>query len=350
MMGIRRLLLSLGLVIFTAAFIGVVSASGPVATTGDAGRTVTVTDDFGEAVTIRGIPQRIVSLAPSDTEILYALGLEDRIVGVTDYCDYPAAVADKPKVGGYSSISIEKVLAADPDLIFAAPGNTEDVVNHLRSLGMTVVSLNPETIDDVLQDIELAGRATGQEEQAAACVEKLQERISAVTGKTDALAEKPSVVHVIWYDPIWISGSGTFQDEVITMAGGTNAFGSVEGWSIISLEEFITADPDYILVSSGTGMTEEGHDVIQDYFMNEPRMQGLKAVRGGHVYVVDADIISRGSPRIVDALEEVAATLHPDLFGAATPKVTPVAKSPGFGAIPLTCALLAVFLLGLRRQ
>lgn len=346
-MGIRRLLLSLGLVIFAAAFIGVVSASGPV-TTGDAGRTVTVTDDFGESVTIRGVPQRIVSLAPSNTEILYAIGLENRIVGVTDYCDYPAA-ADKPKVGGYSSISIEKVLAADPDLVFAAPGNTEDVINRLRTLGLTVVSLNPETIDDVLKDIELVGRATGQEQQAAACVEELQERISAVTEKTEGPAEKPSVAHIVWYDPIWVSGSGTFQDEVIRMAGGVNAFGSVEGWSIVSLEEFITADPEYIIVNSGTGMTEGENDAIYDYFMTEPRMQGLDAVRNGHVSVIDASIIDRGSPRIVGALEEVAGNLHPDPFETETPKTTPAAQSPGFGTISLISALLLVYIFRVKR-
>jgi len=313
------------------------------------GRSVTVTDDFGETVTIRGIPQRIVSLAPSNTEILYALGLEDRIVGVTDYCNYPPEAAGKPKVGGFSTISIERVLAAEPDLVFAALGNTEDVVNRLRSLGMTVVSLNPGTIDDVLQDIELVGAATGQEEQAAACVKVLRARILAVTGKTEGLTEKPSVAHVIWYDPIWVSGRGTFQDEVIGMAGGTNAFGSVEEWSIIGLEEFLTSDPEYIFVSSGTGMGEGGYDIIYNYFMNEPRMQRLKAVRDGHVYVVDADIISRGGPRIVDALEEVAATLHPDLFGTSAQKTTPAARSPGFGVIPLACALLAVFLLRVKR-
>ena len=319
------------------------------ATTDVAGRTVTVTDDFGETVTIRGLPQRIVSLAPSNTEILYALGLEDRIVGVTDYCNYPPETADKPKVGGYSTINIEKVLAADPDLVFAALGNTEDVVNRLRSLGMTVVSLNPETINDVLHDIELVGAATGQEEQAAACVKELRARIQAVTEKTEGLTEKPSVAHVIWYDPIWVSGKGTFQDEVITMTGGVNAFGSVEGWSIIGLEEFITTNPEYIFVSSGTGMSNGGYDIVYDYFMNEPRMQQLDAVRNGHVYVVDADIISRGSPRIVDALEEVAATLHPDLFDAGAPQQTPVAQSPGFGVIPLAFAFLAVLLIRVKR-
>lgn len=320
----------------------------PVATDA-AGRTVTVTDDYGEVVTIRGIPQRIVSLAPSNTEILYALGLEDRIVGVTDYCNYPPETSGRPKVGGYSTVNIEKVLAADPDLIFAATGNTEDVVNRLRTLGMTVVTLNPQMVDDVLHDIELVGAATGQEEQAAACVRELQARIREVTDETKAPAETMSVAHVVWYDPIWVSGNGTFQNEVITMAGGTNAFGSVEGWGIVGLEEFITTNPEYIFVSSGTGMADEGHDIVYDYFMNEPRMQRLDAVRHGHVYVIDADTVSRGSPRIVDALEEVAATLHPDLFEAGVPAATPAVRSPGFCMIPPAFALLTVLLSRAKR-
>ena len=217
----------------------------------DSGRVVTITDDFGETVTIRGTPTRIVSLAPSNTEILFALGLGDRVIGVTDYCNYPPEALDKPKVGGYSTINMEKVIAAKPDLVLASFGNTEDVVTHLCSLGMTGVSLNPLTVNDVLHDIELVGEVTGQTAQAAALVDGLNTRIHAITEKTEDLPEKPTVAHIVWYNPLWVSGNGTFQDEVISMAGGTNAFASVEGWSIVSLEEFITTDPDYIFVSLG---------------------------------------------------------------------------------------------------
>ncbi|KUL02234.1 MAG: Prenyltransferase/squalene oxidase [Methanoculleus marisnigri] len=313
------------------------------------GRTMTVTDDSGETVTIRGIPQRIISLAPSNTEILYALDLGNQIAGVADNSNYPPEATDKPKIGGYSSISIEKVIAAEPDLIVAASGNTDEVIDHLRSLGMTVILLDPQTIDDVLREIELLGAITGQEEQAATCVRELQDRIRAVTDTTEALAERPSVAHVVWHDPIWVSGRGRFPDEVITLAGGTNAFGSVDEWSIVGFEEFVAADPEYIFVSSGTGMTEGGCDIIYDYFMNEPRMQRLEAVRNGHVYVVDADIISRGSPRIVDALEEVAGDLHPDLFGTDAPIATPAVQSPGSGGMALTGALFIDFLLRTKR-
>ncbi|WOX55299.1 cobalamin-binding protein [Methanoculleus palmolei] len=319
------------------------------AATETAGRVVTVTDDSGETVVIRGIPQRIVSLAPSNTEILYALGLGDRIVGVADYSNYPPEASDKPTVGGYSSVNLERVVAAEPDLVVAALGNTEEVIDRLRGLGMTVLYLDPQTIDDVLKDIELVGAATGQEEQASALALDLQNRTRAVTDKTGDLAEKPSVAHVVWHDPIWVSGRGTFQDEVITMAGGTNAFGSVDEWSIVGLEEFIATDPEYIIVSSGTGMTEEEQNVIYNYFINESRMQNLEAVRNNHVYVIDADIISRGGPRIVDALEEVAGDIHPDLFEAPARTTTPAARAPGFGAVPLVCALCIVALFGTKR-
>ncbi|MDD4252860.1 MAG: cobalamin-binding protein [Methanoculleus horonobensis] len=313
-------------------------------------RSVTVTDDSKKTVLIRGEPQRIVSLAPSNTEILYALGLDDRIVAVTERCDYPPATADKPKVGGFSTVNIEKVIAMEPDLIFAAPANTDEVIDRLRSLGMTVVILDPQTIDGVLHDIELTGRATGQEEQASTLIEELRTRIGTVAETAaGSPADRPSVAHIIWHDPLWVCGQGTFQNEVITIAGGTNAFGPVDGWSIVSLEEFITTNPDYILVSSGSGMDRDGYDAIYNYIITEPRLQRLDAVRNDRVYVIDADIVSRGSPRIVDALEEVAGYLHPGTSGTVTPEAAGTVQSPGFGAITLIFALSAAVLLLQKR-
>jgi iron complex transport system substrate-binding protein len=314
------------------------SPTTPSGTVSGTEGTITVTDDFGETVTIQEPPERIVSLAPANTEILFALGLGDRVVGVTDYCNYPPAALDKPKVGGYSTVNIEKVIAAEPDLVVASFGNTEDVIDHLRALGLPVIALNPLTIDDVLHDITLVGEATGQEEEAAALVRNLTTRIETVTDKTEGLTERPTVAQVVWYDPIWVSGNNTFQNEVIEMAGGVNAFGSVEGWEIVSFEEFVTTDPDYIIVNSGTGMGESNADVIYEYFMTEPRMQELSAVRENRIYIVDADVISRGGPRIVDALEETAQILHPDLFGATGTTPTPTQQSPGAGIAVLLLA------------
>ncbi|NLA99841.1 MAG: ABC transporter substrate-binding protein [Methanomicrobiales archaeon] len=343
MMWNRLLSLALAVFIVSIIVVGTVSASH---LDSDDKMTVTVIDDARKTIVVRGEPQRIVSLAPSNTEILYALGLEERIAAVTERCDYPLAAADKPKIGGFSTVSIERVIAIEPDLIFAAPANSEEVINRLRTLGMTVVILDPQTIDDVLHDIELVGRATGQEEEASTLIEGLQARVETVAGTTTENHDgRPSVAHVIWHDPLWICGSGTFQNEVITMAGGTNAFGSVNGWSIVSQEEFITANPDYILVSSGSGMDRDEYDAIYNYIIHEPRLQRLDAVRDGRIYVIDADVVSRGSPRIVDALEEVAGYLNPGTTRAGAPEEGGAARSPGFGAIVLISALFIVFLI-----
>ncbi|WP_083523312.1 helical backbone metal receptor [Methanofollis ethanolicus] len=319
------------------------------APTSSAWQPVTVTDDFGVSVTVAGEPRRIVSLSPANTEILFALGLGDRVVGVTDYCNYPAEAQDKPKVGGYSTVNIEKVVAAKPDLVLAAYGNTEEVVNHLRNLGLTVVALNPDSLQGTLRDIALVGEATGRNAEAAALRTSMQTRIDAVTATVGTTTERPTVMHAVWYDPIWVSGNATFQNELITLAGGKNAFSGIEGWQIVTMERFITTNPDIILVNSGTGMGDGGTDMIYQYFVNEPRFAKMKAVQDGRVYIVSSDIIDRGGPRIVDALEEVAADIHPELFpeaGAAAP--TTAVPAPGFGAVAGMISLLGTCIL-LRR-
>ncbi|MBN1194600.1 MAG: ABC transporter substrate-binding protein [Methanomicrobiaceae archaeon] len=309
------------------------TAPSPAVSGGD-DPVITVTDDFGETVTITGTPQRIVSLAPANTEILFALGLGDRVVGVTDYCNHPSETVAIEKVGGYSTVNVEKVVAARPDLVIAAFGNTEEVVSHLRSLGLTIIALNPESIDDIIDNIRLVGTATGTGEKAEAIAADMERRIAAVVIARDTrVADRPSVVHLVWYDPIWVSGSGTFQDQMFEMAGGTNAFPGVNGWEIVSLEEFVTTNPDIILVNSGTGMGESGYDLIYTYVVNEPRFQGLAAVRNGRVYVVDSDMIDRGGPRIVDALEQVATDIHPEIFEAPESTPIPVQYTSGFGGI-----------------
>jgi len=157
------------------------------------------------------------------------------------------------------------------------------------------------------------------------------------------------VAQVVWYDPIWVSGNMTFQDELIRMAGGSNAFNATDGWTIVGLEEFVTTNPEYVIVNSGTGMGDSGYDILYDYFMDEPRFRNLSAVQDHHVYTVDADLISRGGPRIVDALELVAADLHPELFGNSTASTTPAAYTPGFSCCVALIALGSAFLLATRR-
>ncbi|MFA7563266.1 MAG: helical backbone metal receptor, partial [Methanoculleus sp.] len=306
---------------------------------------VTIIDDYGETVRLDTMPVRIVSLAPANTEILFALGLGDRVVGVTDYCNYPEEATTKPKVGGYSTVNIERVVAAQPDLVVGAFGNTEEAINRLKSLGLTVITLSPDSVEGTLHDIRLTGKATDTEVEAERLAASMEARIDAVQEKTKSVTRPPTVAHVIWYDPIWVSGSITFQDELITLAGGTNAFPELEGWQIVSLERFITTDPEVIVVNSGTGMGSEGVDLIYRYFMNEPRLKTMKAIQQNRVYIIESDLIDRGGPRLVDALEEVAADIHSDLFEGGTQNEASIPQSPGFGVIPLAFAFLAVLLI-----
>ena len=307
---------------------------------------VTITDDLGVTVTIENPPERIVSLSPANSEILFALGLDEKIVGVTEYCTYPEAALSKEKIGGFSTVNIEKVSVLNPDLIVAADGNSEETVAHLRELGFTVITINADTIDTTLDDILLLGKATGADDEAEALVSSMKEDLAEIAEKTSA-EEKPTILHCMWTDPLWVSGSATFQDEMITAAGGVNAAADEGGWVALTMEKFLTMNPDIIVVDSGNGMGVGADDALRDFFLKDPRMQSLSAVQNEQVYVVNADIIDRGGPRIVEGVEALAEIAHPDIFGEYGGN-TNSAKSPGFSVLGVLAGLGAV--ITLRRK
>ncbi len=312
-------------------------------------RSITVTDDSGHEVTIRAYPERIVSLAPSNTELLFAIGVGHRLVGVAEQSDYPPEARQIESMGGFTTISAEKVVAARPDLVVAAPKNSEEVLNRLRSLGITVLVINPETIDEILEMIILLGRVCGAEDNAEMLNQELSQRIAAVDERVATRSHTPSVAHIVWHDPIWVSGDRTFQNEVIRTSGGRNAFSGVDEYKIVGLEEFVSANPDYILVSSGTGMGKAGYDVIYNYVMTEPRLARLDAVQNNRVIIIESDIISRGGPRIVDALEEVAEALHPDLYDPLVREMPQSEESPWSFVVIISAPFLTTLFYFRRR-
>ena len=203
----------------------------------------TITDHFGRVVSINNTnPQRIISLAPSNTEILFALGLGDRIVGVTDFDNYPPEATTKPSVGDYTEPNIEVIIAMEPDLVLATEEHETEMA-QLESRGITVVGLYPKNMDDILASIILVGKITGQNKEAAALVADMQKRIKTITDKTSTLsaAQKKRVFYIIWHDPIWTAGGGSFADTLINMAGGINIAGDLSGFAGISLEAVIAA-------------------------------------------------------------------------------------------------------------
>ncbi len=271
---------------------------------------VVVVDDFGFRVAVKKYPHRIVSLAPSNTEILFALGLGDRVVGVTDYCNYPPIVLKLKRegklksVGGYSTVDVESVVRLHPDLVVASYGNGLGVVKALKSFGIAVICLNPKNVTGIERDVMLLGKVCGVEENATKLVEWMESKIREVKSKRHPW--KPRIVHIVWNDPIWVSGRDTFIDDAIRIAGGVNAVNE-SGWVVLSLEDLIRMNPDIIIVNSGNGMSSKGENVLYDWVMKNLKM--LRAVKCGNVYVVDADTISRPSYRIVYAIENVSTII-----------------------------------------
>ena len=278
---------------------------------------LTIVDDLGRTVTIERLPQRIVSLAPSNTEILFALGLEDRLVGTTDYCDYPEAAKAKPRVAGYSTPDIEKVVSVEPDLILAESIHEKLVLPALEKLGLTVIVTSAESIDTVIKDIALVGQINGKSRASSQLTNNLTSRIEAVTTKTkDLPAEKrPRVLYVCWHDPIWTMGRKTFINDLIWKAGGVNIFANdFEKSRVVSLEAVVAKNPQVIIVS---GMATSGN-LIYNSIMKETRLAGVDAIVNKMVYrISDANLIERPGPRTVDGLEEVAKFIHPEIFSTA---------------------------------
>jgi iron complex transport system substrate-binding protein len=316
---------------------------------------ITATDDAGTVITLNTTPVRIVSLAPSNTEILAALGLLDRVVAVTDVCNYPTEVANITRIGGYSAISIENVAASRPDLVIASDITPQETTKRLRELGMTVVVVSPRNIGDMIRDLHMVGTLTGTESRAGVLADNLSARLALVASAAPA-SQRPTIAHVVWNSPLYVSGNDTLQNDVIEYAGGTNVFSDKSGWGTVSLEEFLIRNPDIIIVSGGGGMDNESRDVILEDFMTSPQYASLSAVKNHRVYAVDADVISRAGPRIIDAVELVAAIIrtvnneHISSQVGSGPVIassTPTPSASGFCAG--TCIVLAGLVVIIRQ-
>lgn len=270
------------------------------------------TDDLGRKVLLPGVPQRIISLSPSNTELVYALGLDDKLIGVTTYCNYPPQVKDKPKVSEYSQVDIEKVVSLKPDLILADNIHKADVIPALEKLGLKVIEFDPPDLARVMGDLEMLGRIGGKTQEALSLIASLQGRIKAVTDKTDKLAssEKARAFFLTWHDPLWTAGSGTMINELIDRAGGNNIAGDLGGHSQIDLETVIQRNPQVIFVMTSMG----DQDTSFNYIKTEPRFQSTDAVKNGRVYRVDSDIFGRTTPRCIDGLEQMSRLMHPATF------------------------------------
>lgn len=275
---------------------------------------IEVTDQLGTVVKLERTPERIISLAPSNTETLFALGLGEKVVGVTEFCDYPEAAKAIDKIGGFNTVDIEKIVALEPDLILAANIHQDDVIPALERLDLPVLTLDTRTLDEVLESITLVGEVTGKREEASRLVAEMRNRIKAITDKTDNLpeAQRPRVFYIIWHDPLMTAGLDTRIHELIVKAGGVNIAQDLTGdYPTIGLEAVIWANPQVIVAGSGHG---EGANLPFEFASTEPRLEDIDARINDRVYQINTDLIGRPGPRIVDGLEKFAELIHPELF------------------------------------
>lgn len=275
--------------------------------------TISITDQFGRTINLNGTPNRIISLAPSNTEILFALGLEDKIVGVTEYCNYPPEAQNITKIGGFSTVDMEKIIELNPDLILAANIHKDTEVPELERRGFNIIIVAPETLDDVMTNILLVSTATGTEKEAKTLVNSLEKRVRAVTDKVASLTEEERlrVFYITWHDPLWTVGKDTITNELIETAGGKNIVDDMSGHGQIDLETLIWRNPQIILASTGHGSA--GNSTFT-WAKTEDRLDYTDARQNGTIYQVDADLITRPGPRIIDGLELIASLIHPELF------------------------------------
>jgi len=275
----------------------------------------THTDALGREVTLTAQPKRIVSLAPSVTEILFAIGAGPQVVGRTEFCNYPPEVLSLPTIGGFSakSISVEAILALQPDLVIAGSLRQKEVVEALTGAGITVFTVAPTSLADIQSGIVTLGEMTGNVEGAGAVVADMQSRISTISEKVASVPtdKRPKVFYEVFDEPLTTTTNASFVGELLTLAGGVNIFADLpDAYPTISVEQIAERDPQIII-----GPSSHADKLTAALIASRPGWASLTAVKNNAVYIVDGDSISRAGPRVVTALEALAKALYPDLFG-----------------------------------
>ncbi|HSM75134.1 MAG TPA: cobalamin-binding protein [Desulfobacterales bacterium] len=272
-----------------------------------------VIDQMGRSVVVPNDPRRVVALAPSITEIVYALGREDRLVGVTRFSNYPPAAKDLPRVGSYVHLDLERIVALAPDLCIAVKdGNPKAVIDRLEALQIPVYAVNPVDLTSIGETILEVGGLLDARQAAESVVAAMNARITAVKNQVAGTTHRPRVFFQIGISPIVSVGSGTFIHELITMAGGINVAAGEAPYPRFSREETFALSPEILIITSMD--RNESFLAAQAEWQRWPE---IPAARDNRIHLVDSDLFDRASPRLVDGLELLAGLLHPELAQAA---------------------------------
>lgn len=281
------------------------------ATTGGAATTypLTITDDAKRSVKFDKAPTKIVSLAPSNTELLYALGLGESVAGVDDYSNYPEAAKQKPQVGSFNQTNIEKIVSINPDLVLAAGLTSKQLLTTLEARGLTIVVLNPSNLVGVTANMKLLGQITNVAAKSDAAVGDFLKKLEDVAVKVKGATAKPRVFYEL--DPtLFTVGPGSFIDDMIQKAGGQNIVtDAANPYPQLSQEVVITKDPEVILLGDDTGGTDSPEKILA-----RPGWSGITAVKNKRIVPINADLVNRPGPRAALGVEALAKALYPDLY------------------------------------
>ncbi len=269
-----------------------------------------VTDQLGRMVSLPDDPKRIVSLAPSITEIIYGLGQEHRLAGVTRFSDFPPKAAKLPKVGSFVQLDLERIVALKPDLCIATKdGNPRAVVERLESFQIPVYVVNPRDLDSVMETVVEIGALLNAGKKAKTLVQHMRSRIQQVKCLVAKASNKPRVFYQVGIFPIVSAGSDTFIHELILLAGGKNLAAGLTAYPRFSREQVLALSPEvFIITSMARG------EVFERVKKEWSRWTGIPAVRNQRIFLVDSSLFDRPTPRLLDGLELLVRLIHPELF------------------------------------
>ncbi len=263
-------------------------------------------------------PIRIISLSPSQTENLFALGLEDQIIGVSDYCDYPAEALTKEKMGSSWTINLERILEMEPDIVFIYAGGQPEAVQQMNAAGIQVVDFTPNSIEAVFESILKTGELTNKIDEAQGIVEELEAEKELILSKVKDLPKVP-VFYQVWDEPLQTAGPGSFIHELIEMSGGENIAGDTDTeYPMYSVEALIEKDPEiYFMpphVANFEEMTEEMAEAYREEVRKRPGYDQIKAIKDNRIELMEPNIASRPGVRIIKGLRMFAEAIHPEVF------------------------------------
>lgn len=280
--------------------------------TNEASFPVTLEDGNGEEITIEEKPERIVSVLPSNTEIAFALGLGDKIVGVSDYDNYPEEALEKEKIGGLE-MNIEKIISLEPQLVLANPTIDANGLDQLGSSGIQVLIVNDATdFAGVYQSIDMIGKATGTEQKAAEIIEGMKENLLALEEKSKTIEDndrKKAFVEISPEPEIYTAGKNTFMDDILSIIQAENVASDQDGWVMMNEEAVIEKNPDVIITTYGDFVENSKEQVLR-----REGWQDVAAIKNEQVIDVNTDLVSRPGPRLVEGAEILGKTIYPDIF------------------------------------